>query len=113
MRIDIPDDLVEAIDNYLTTDWKDGRDPSKLGALNAVAYIGGRLVAELLAARQAPPTKAETDLEAARRAHRHAAHVYAGVKKVPGNEARRRAAAQQLENAGVAVAIALVKVEND
>ncbi len=113
MKIDISDDLVKVINEYVNTDWKDGRDPSKFGALNAVAYIGERLVAELLAARSTQPTKTETSLEAARKAHRHAAHVYAGVKKVPGNEARRRATAKQLESAGVAVAIALIKAEND
>jgi len=44
--ITLPDDLVAAIDAYLDTDWtdgRDGRDPSKLGALNAVAYIGERI----------------------------------------------------------------------
>ena len=43
IRITIPVDLASAIDNYLSTDWKDGRDPSKIGALNAVAYIGERV----------------------------------------------------------------------
>lgn len=38
--IALPDDLVAAIDAYLDADWTDGRNPSKLGALNAVAYIG-------------------------------------------------------------------------
>lgn len=40
MKINIPDHLVDAVDKYVNTNWKDGRDPSKFGALNAVAYIG-------------------------------------------------------------------------
>lgn len=111
MKIDIPDYLVDAIDKYVNTDWKDGRDPSKLGALNAVAYIGERLVAELSAARKAPSAKVEIDLEAARKAHRHAAHVYANAKKSPGG----KIAAAKLERAGIAVtmALALARTEND
>lgn len=107
MRINIPNDLVDAIDKYVATHWEDGRDPSKLGALNAVAYIGERLLAVVSSARQGRVAEAETDLETARKAHRHAAHVYAGVKGGPNVEARRRAAAAQLERAGVAVTIAL------
>lgn len=115
MKIDIPDDLIETVDKYLSTDWKDGRDPSRYGALNAVAYIGERLVAVVSDARQRPVTEAETNLEAARKAHRHAAHVYAGVKGGPNVEARRKAAAAQLERAGVAVtmALALARLESD
>lgn len=45
VTIRLPKHLVKAIDDYLDTDWKDGRDPSKLGALNAVAYIGERVAA--------------------------------------------------------------------
>lgn len=41
----LPPDLRKAIEEYQATDYSDGRDPSKLGALNAVAYIGERLVA--------------------------------------------------------------------
>lgn len=110
MKIDIPDYLIDAIDKYASTDWKDGRDPSKIGALNAVAYIGERLVAELSAARKAKPSKAEVNLEAARKAHRHAAHVYAGSKK-----GSNKLAAAKLEQAGVAVtlALALTRTEND
>jgi hypothetical protein len=37
---------------YLDTDWSDGRDPSKFGALNAVSYIGERIAA-IYAARRA------------------------------------------------------------
>lgn len=111
MKIDIPDDLVDAIDKYVGTDWKDGRDPSKLGALNAVAYIGERLVAEVSAPRRAALTEAETNLEAARKAHRHAAHVYANTKKGPGG----KIAAEKLERAGIAVtlALAIARTEND
>jgi hypothetical protein len=47
----IPQHLVDAIESYLTTDWSDGRDPSKIGALNAVAYIGEQ-VARIYKARQ-------------------------------------------------------------
>lgn len=47
----LPPDVVEAIDHYISTDWKDGRDPSKLGALNAVAHIGERVVAVVCAER--------------------------------------------------------------
>lgn len=115
MKIDISDYLVDAIDKYVTTSWKDGRDPSKLGALNAVAYIGERLVAELAEARRKSSAvaiaKAETDLEAARKAHRHAAHVYANAKKGPGS----KIAAAKLERAGIAVtmALALARTEDD
>lgn len=42
-RIELTDDLVEAIRRYLETDWNRG-DPSRLGALNAVAYIGEKVV---------------------------------------------------------------------
>ena len=45
MVIRLPKHLVQAIDKYLDTDWSDGRDPSKIGALNAVAYIGERVAA--------------------------------------------------------------------
>ena len=51
MKIDLPSELVVAIDRYLDTDWSNC-DPSKLGALNAVAYIGERVTA-IVAARQA------------------------------------------------------------
>jgi hypothetical protein len=110
MRIDIPNYLIDAINKYVGTDWEDGRDPSKIGALNAVAYIGERLVAEVSAARRAPPTEAETNLEAARKAHRHAAHVYAGTKKGSGS----KLAAEKLERAAIAVtmALAIARTEN-
>lgn len=42
-------DLVNAIERYARTNWKDGRDPSGIGALNAVAFIGER-VAEIVMA---------------------------------------------------------------
>lgn len=103
MKIDIPNYLVEAIDKYVGTDWNDGRDPSKLGALNMSSYIGERTAAILIATRKVQPTKAETDLEAARKAHRHAAHVYANAKKGPGN----KIAAEKLERAGITVTMAL------
>jgi len=45
VTIRLPKHLVEAIDTYLDTDWSDGRDPSKIGSLNAVAYIGERVAA--------------------------------------------------------------------
>ncbi len=111
MRIDIPDYLVDAIDKYVGTDWKDGRDPSKFGALNAVAYIGERLVVELSAARRASPTETETNLETARKAHRHAAHVYVNAKKGPGS----KLAADKLEHAAIAVvmALAIARARND
>jgi hypothetical protein len=35
--IALPKWLCEAIENYLDTDWSDGRDPSKIGAVNAVS----------------------------------------------------------------------------
>lgn len=111
MKLDIPDDLIDAVNKYVTTNWKDGRDPSKLGALNAVAYIGERLTAVLSIAKQTPPTETETNLETARKAHRHAAHVYANAKKGPGS----KIAAARLERAGIAVtmALALTKTEDD
>ena len=37
-------DLVASIERYVDTDWK-ACDPSKIGALNAVAFIGERVVA--------------------------------------------------------------------
>ena len=45
LAIILPSDLADAIEHYVDTDWNDGRDPSKLGSLNAVSYIGERLVA--------------------------------------------------------------------
>lgn len=48
--IALPADLVAEIERYLATDWRDGRDPSRLGALNAVAHIG-ESVAEIIARR--------------------------------------------------------------
>lgn len=106
MKLDIPDELIKSIDDYLARDWK-STDPSKFGALNAVAYIGERMVATLAAARRMPPTEAETNLEKTRKAHRQAAHVYAGVKKGPDNHTRRAAAASQLERSAIAVVMAL------
>jgi hypothetical protein len=53
IMITIPAELVAAVDNYLDTDWEDGRDPTKLGALNAVAYIGERIAAIRAAHRRA------------------------------------------------------------
>lgn len=103
MKINIPDYLIDAIDKYVGTNWKDGRDPSKLGALNAVSYIGEHLVAVVSAAKRATPPEAEANLEAARKAHRHAAHVYAYAKKGPGG----KLAAEKLERAGIAVTMAL------
>ena len=43
--IALPADLVTEIERYLATGWRDGRDPSRLGALNAVAYIGESVAA--------------------------------------------------------------------
>lgn len=40
----LPEDIVAAIEKYVATDWAK-QDPSKIGALNAVAYIGERLIA--------------------------------------------------------------------
>lgn len=45
VRVTLPAHLVKAIRQYNAKDWKDGRDPSKLGALNAVAYIGEQVAA--------------------------------------------------------------------
>ncbi len=45
LTLTIPSDLADAIERYAGTDWNDGRDPSKLGALNAVSYIGEQVVA--------------------------------------------------------------------
>src|SRR5689334_19768307 len=41
----LPPHLVEAIEHYNGADWGDGRDPSKLGAINAVCYIGEQVAA--------------------------------------------------------------------
>ncbi len=110
MKIEISNELIAAINDYTARDWKSGQDPSKLGALNAVAYIGERLVAEVSAARRSPPAESEVILESARKAHHHAAHVYANAKKGPGN----KIAADKLERAGIAVtmALAIAKTEN-
>ncbi len=43
--IELPREVVSAIEDYLNTDWSDGRDPSRLGAVNAVAFIGERVAA--------------------------------------------------------------------
>lgn len=43
--VELDESLVKAVDAYLDTDWKDGRDPSKFGALNAIAYVGERVAA--------------------------------------------------------------------
>lgn len=43
LTITLTPKLADAIERYLDTDWKDGRDPSKFGALNAVAYIGEQI----------------------------------------------------------------------
>jgi len=45
LQVTLDASLVDAIRRYNRTDWHDGRDPSKLGALNAVAYIGERVAA--------------------------------------------------------------------
>jgi hypothetical protein len=52
VKIELTPSLIDAIERYNTTPWHDGRDPSKLGALNAVAYIGEQ-VAGLVRAAQA------------------------------------------------------------
>ena len=44
-RNTLPKFIVDAARRYNATDWSDGRDPSKLGALNAVAFIGERVAA--------------------------------------------------------------------
>ncbi len=43
--IALPPELVDAIERYIETDWSKKNDPSRLGGLNAVAYLGERLVA--------------------------------------------------------------------
>jgi hypothetical protein len=50
--IELPAALVQDIENYLDADWSDGRDPSGVGVLNAVAYIGERVAALWLETRQ-------------------------------------------------------------
>ena len=45
LTLNISSDLADAIEHYANTDWSDVRDPSKLGALNAVSYIGEQIVA--------------------------------------------------------------------
>ena len=55
--IDLPKQLCDAIEKYLDTNWSSGADPSKFGALNAVAYIGERVVALYAATRIAATTK--------------------------------------------------------
>jgi len=45
MRITLPASLARAIEDYLDTDWDSGPDPSKLGALNSVSFIGERVAA--------------------------------------------------------------------
>ncbi len=55
IKMTIPANLVNAIDGYLDTDWNDGRDPGKIGALNAVSYIGEQIAAIRAATRRAKP----------------------------------------------------------
>jgi len=50
--ITLPKWLCEAIESYLDTDWKDGRDPSGFGAMNAVWYIGERIAAVYASCRR-------------------------------------------------------------
>jgi hypothetical protein len=45
LRVTLPSHIVDALENYVSTSWGDGRDPSKIGALNAVCWIGEQLVA--------------------------------------------------------------------
>jgi hypothetical protein len=52
MTVELPGELVDAIDRYIATDWRDGCDPSRFGALNAVAFIGEQLVAAYVRQRQ-------------------------------------------------------------
>lgn len=54
----LPSHVVDAIHKYLDTSWGDGRDPSKLGALNAVAFIGEQVV-ELIRANRSTKTGGE------------------------------------------------------
>lgn len=51
LDVRLPADVVVAVNKYHATDWSDGRDPSKFGALNAVAYIGERVIALVPPAR--------------------------------------------------------------
>jgi hypothetical protein len=50
VSIDLPPDVVAAIESYINTNWTDGQ-PSRLGALNAVAFIGERIAAIYAAQR--------------------------------------------------------------
>lgn len=45
ISIDLPSFVAKAIEAYNSVDWKDGRDPSGFGAINAVAYIGEHVAA--------------------------------------------------------------------
>jgi hypothetical protein len=43
LMLTISSELADAIEHYVNTDWSE--DPSKIGALNAVSYIGEQIVA--------------------------------------------------------------------
>lgn len=43
--IELPRWLCDAIEAYIDADWRDGRDPSGFGGMNAVGYIGERVAA--------------------------------------------------------------------
>jgi hypothetical protein len=55
--IDLPKQLSDAIEKYLDTNWSSTVDPSKFGALNAVAYIGECVVALYATTRITATTK--------------------------------------------------------
>lgn len=54
-QLEVPADLVRAIDAYIDGDWSKQADPSRFGALNAVAYIGERIAAMRKATRETTP----------------------------------------------------------
>jgi hypothetical protein len=51
LEVTIPGHLVESVEKYVATDWAKV-DPSKFGALNAVAYIGEQLATLVVNARK-------------------------------------------------------------
>jgi hypothetical protein len=54
MKIDLPPDVVRAIEAYNATNWDGGSaaSPDSLAALNAVAFIGERVAAICKAKRR-------------------------------------------------------------
>lgn len=78
--VTLPEDLARAVDNYLTADWSKARDPSRMGALNAVAYIGERVAA----LRRAGTSGQSVTLERLQRMHADAEAAFQSLPSLGG-----------------------------